>query len=114
MSHIILNQKEIALLKSAIRKGDDNPEFQKFLVLLDHQLKEWSGEIYISENTIQLIQHYGGQGGKLSWRGILHSIFGRTMGDHFGAPNDSCTKLTETGRTSPVSSDRNGKHHRVV
>jgi len=114
MPHIILNQKEIALLKSAVRKGDENPEFQKFLLKLDHHLKEWTGEMYLSDNTVELLQHYGCNSNKLSWKAALHSIFGRVMGDNFGSPTDSCTNLIATPKTEQTPVVEDGKNRRVV
>lgn len=113
MAHIVLNKKEIALLKSAVRKGDENPDFQKFLVSLDQALREWTGQIFISDNMQRLIQQYGG-GGKPSWKGTLYSIFGRTMGDQFGENAETCTNLVETSKTYREPIEESHRHRRVV
>ncbi|MGB8353582.1 MAG: hypothetical protein WCD79_06825 [Chthoniobacteraceae bacterium] len=113
MSYITLNKKEIALLKSAVRRGDQNPDFQNFLVTLDHQLKEWTGQIHVSENMREMIQYYANYQGKPSWRGILHSVFGRTMGENFGKTADPSTNLIITHATvREVEEDH--KNRRVV
>ncbi len=79
MSYVTLNKVEIAVLKNSARRGDPDPGFQDLLMALDAQLDENTGRLFVSEQTRELIQRYGG--GKLSWHGTLHAILGRTMGD---------------------------------
>jgi len=114
MSYITLNKKEIALLKGAVRRGDENPDFQNFLISLDHQLKEWTGQIHITENSRELIRHYASSPGKPSWRGILHSVFGRTMGENFGQAPDPSTNLIITHSTVRPPLEEDHKNRRVV
>ena len=79
MSYVTLNKVEIAVLKNTVRRGDPDLGFQELLVTLDRQLDENTGQLYVSEQTRELIVRYGG--GKLSWHGVLFAILGRTMGD---------------------------------
>ena len=64
MPHIILTEKETALLKSAIRRGYDDPGFQNLLNELDHQLKEWTGQMFVSDKSLESIQKYASAGEK--------------------------------------------------
>ncbi len=97
-----------------MRRGDENPDFQNFLLSLDHQLKDWNGQIHITENTRELIQHFAHQQGKPSWRGILHSVFGRTMGENFGQAPDPVTNLIITQKTVRPPVEEDSRNRRVV
>jgi len=95
MSTVLLNKREVALLKSAARKGDDNAHFQEILVRLDKLVNDRTGQIQIPPDLMELIHKYGADVGKLSWRGTLFSIFGRTMGGSFGQHPETCTELID-------------------
>lgn len=95
MSTVILNKREVALLKSAARKGDDNANFQDLLFRLDKLVNDRTGQIQIPPDLMELIHRYGADVGKLSWRGTLYSIFGRTMGNSFGQHPETCTELID-------------------
>lgn len=114
MPCITLNEREIALLKSAVRRGDDDPGFQKLLVTLDQHLKEWTGQIEISQNMLELIQYYGCGGGRLSWHGTLFSIFGRTMGKTLGQQSGRSGHLIDISKTPQQSPESDQKGHRVA
>ena len=79
MSYVTLNKVEIAVLKNSVRRGDADAGFQELLVALDRLLDNNTGQMFISEQTLDLIKQYGS--GKLSWHGTLFAIFGRTMGE---------------------------------
>ena len=96
---ITLNKREVALLKSAARRGDDNSHFQEFLVTLNESINDRTGQIQIDPHMLELIQKYGSDVGKLSWHGTLFSIFGRTMGDVFGRKTEQCTELIDIRKT---------------
>lgn len=79
MSYVTLNKVEIAVLKNSVRRGDSDPGFHELLVTLDRQLDENTGQLYVSEQTREMIVRYGS--GKLSWHGLLFAVLGRTLGD---------------------------------
>lgn len=114
MPCITLNQREIALLKSAIRRGDDDPGFQKLLVTLDQQLKDRSGQIDIPQGTLELIQYYGCGGGRLSWHATLFSILGRTMGETFSQQSGRHGHLIDIRKTPQQLPESDQKGHRVA
>ena len=100
MTHtIILNKREVALLKSAARRGDDNSNFQQLLANLDQLLNDRTGQIQLDARNLELIQRYGCDTGKLSWHGTLFSIFGRTMSNVFGHQEEHCTELIDISKT---------------
>ena len=98
MSMVLLNKREVALLKSAARKGDDNVHFQELLLKLDKLVNDRTGWIQIPPDLMILIHKYGADVGKLSWRGTLFSVFGRTMGNSFGQHPETCTELIDIDR----------------
>ena len=115
MSSIVLNKREVALLKSAARRGDDNTHFQELLVKLDSLVNDRTGHIQISPDIMVLIHRYGADVGKLSWRGTLFSIFGRTMGDSFGQHPETCTELIDIDKKpKAVPGDGSGRNWRAV
>ncbi len=107
MSTVSLNKREVALLKSAARRGDDNSNFQSLLQRLDKLVNDRTGQIEIPPDLMELIHRYGADVGKLSWRGTLFSIFGRTMGQSFGEHPDSCTKLIDIDKKPLPGPERN-------
>ena len=98
MSTVILNKREVALIKSAARKGDDNPNFQELLQKLDDLVNDRTGQIQLPPDVMEMIHRYGADIGKLSWRGTLFSIFGRTMGQAFGQHPETCTELIDINK----------------
>lgn len=114
MSYINLNKREIAQLESAVRKGDEDEDFQELLVTLDRLLNLETGEIFIPRHIADLIQRYGGSGGKPVWRAALHSIFGRTMGETFGRKAEKSDKLIELSDDEPPTADGGSRNRRVV
>ena len=105
-----LNDVEIAQLRNAARKGDPDVEFQKFLLVLNKLLDERSGKIYISQETLERIQKYGVES-KLSWRGLLHSIFGRVLGESLGKERDESGRMIHLGQEP---SRKTATRHRAV
>lgn len=93
MATIKLNIVEIAILKSAARKGDPDEGFAELLLTLVRLTDDATGEIFVSQNTLELIQRYGGGGGRLAWSGILFSIFGRSMGATLGRRKEESQNL---------------------
>jgi len=113
MPLITLNEREIAQLRSAIRRGDDNRHFQEFLNTLGDLLDDETGKMPVSITTFELIERYGSGVGKLSWHGILFSIFGRTVPSAFGVKTERCTELIDI--KSPFGlMGAGGKNYRVV
>lgn len=98
MSAVILNKREVALLKSAARRGDDNVHFQELLLKLDKLVNDRTGQIRLPPDVMELIHRYGADIGKPSWRGTLFSIFGRTMGSSFGQHPETCTELIDINK----------------
>ncbi|HWB60931.1 MAG TPA: hypothetical protein VG733_15655 [Chthoniobacteraceae bacterium] len=114
MSTVLLNKREVALLKSAARKGDDNANFQELLLKLDKLVNDRTGQIQIPPDLMLLIHKYGADVGKLSWRGTLFSIFGRTMGDSFGQHPDTCTELIDIDKKPTKTSGEEDRNWRSV
>jgi hypothetical protein len=104
MSNLTLNKVEIAMLKGAVRRGDSDQNFNELLMTLDGLLNEKSGQMYVSQNTLDLIQKFGLGPGTRTWRAILHGVFARSLGDQFGRVQDESGKLTE--REPPKRSSR--------
>jgi len=92
MPSITLNRKEVAVLKSAVRRGESDPRFQEFLNTLDDLLNDETGHIHISDSTLNVIRRYVCVVNRPSWQGILFSIFGRTLRQAFG-DSTLCTDL---------------------
>ena len=112
MPVITLNDREIAQLRSAIRRGDDNRHFQEFLNTMGELLDDDTGEMTISITTFELIERYGSGVGKLSWHGILFSIFGRTASTAFGR-SEKCTDLIDIDSGHSFTAT-GGRNYRVV
>ena len=112
MQSITLNKKEVARLKSAIRRGETNSQFQELLDTLDGLLNEETGQIHISDKTMASIERFGSVVNKPSWQGILYSVFGRTLREAF-SNSERCTELIDIGKgkISAVTPERN---YRVV
>lgn len=94
MPDLALSNHEIAVLKSALRKGDPDPGFQELLLTLDRLLNPATGRIYLSQNTLELIQRYGYGSGNMTWKGTLYAIFGRALGETLGRKRDQTGRLT--------------------
>ena len=107
MSTVTLNKREVALLKSAARRGDDNSNFQSLLARLDKLVNDRTGQIEIPPDLMELIHRYGADVGKMSWRGTLYSIFGRTLGHSFGEHPETCTELIDINKTPKPGPERN-------
>jgi hypothetical protein len=115
MSLLTLNKREVALIKSAARRGDDDQKFQQLLAKLDKLVNDRTGQIQIPPDVMELIQHYGADDGKLSWHGTLFSIFGRTLGNTFGRNSETCTELIDIKKeAAPVSKDTPDRNWRAV
>lgn len=115
MSYITLNQKEIATLKSVVRRGDENQGYQELLSMLDRLLNERTGEIYISTSTLAMIQRYGsGETSRPNWRGTIFAIFGRTMGDDLGGDLDKNGHLIKVETPEPPKETASKIYRRVV
>ncbi len=111
MSLLTLNKREVALIKSAARRGDDDIKFQQLLVKLDKLVNVRTGQMQIPPDVMELIQHYGADEGKLSWHGTLFSIFGRTLGDTFGRNSETCTELIDIKKEARPVSDNSGERN---
>lgn len=115
MTHITLNKREVALLQSAARKGDDNIHFQELLNKLNRLVNDRTGQIQIPPEVMDMIRRYGSDIGKLSWHGTLYSIFGRTMGGTFGSHPEKCTELIDINKTpKPVTEDATDRNWRTL
>jgi hypothetical protein len=115
MSSIVLNKREVALLKSAARRGDDNAHFQELLMRLDKLVNDRTGHIQIPPDLMELIHRYGADIGKMSWRGTLYTIFGRTMGNSFGQHPETCTELIDIDKKpKPVTGAEPERNWRAV
>lgn len=98
MATVKLNDVELAILKSAARKGDADQGFTELLLTLVRLTNDATGEIFVSQNTLELIQRYGGGGGRLGWSGTLFSVFGRSMGATLGRKKEESHNLTRDVR----------------
>jgi hypothetical protein len=115
MSLLTLNKREVALIKSAARRGDDDSQFQELLAKLDKLVNDRTGQIQIPPDVMELVQHFGADPGKLSWHGTLYSIFGRTLGATFGRNSETCTELIDIKKeATPVSDDSRDRNWRAV
>jgi hypothetical protein len=108
MRIITLNTKEVARLKSAIRRGETNTQFQEFLDTLNSLVDQKTGRMPVSDGTFAAIEHFGSVVNKPSWQGLLFSIFGRTLSEAF-ANTERCTELIDIGKgvITPPAPDRN-------
>jgi len=114
MRSISLNTKEVARLKSAIRRGEYNCQFHDFLDTLDTLLNEQTGRIDISENTFHSLQRFASVVARPNWQAILYSIFGRTLRTAFGNI-ERCTELIEIGGgVPPAVIAENNRNVRVL
>jgi hypothetical protein len=113
MSYIKLNIRELAQLESAVRKGDEDEGFQELLLTLERLTDSDSGEIFIPRHIADLIQRYGGSGGKPIWRATLHAIFGRSMGETFGRKPEKSDRLIEL-QDDDAARNSNPRNRRVV
>ena len=106
MANVTLSKTEMAILRNAARKGDTDMGYQELLMTLNGLLEESTGNLYISQTTLDLIQRYGAGGcSKLSWQGTLHSIFKRSFGESLGRKRDDSGRLIQTEPESPDASE---------
>jgi hypothetical protein len=116
MSYINLNKREVALLESAVRRGDEDEGFEELLITLVRLTNIDSGEIFIPKPMLSLIQRYGGSSSKPVWRATLHSIFGRSMGESFGRKAEKSDRLIELQDEAAAEAARQNaaRNRRVV
>lgn len=95
MPHLTLTPQEVAMLKSAARKGDPDAGFQELLTTLEALVDGSSGRMFVSQNTLELVQRYGAGSGSLTWQAILFRVFARTLGDSLGRKRDETGRLTK-------------------
>jgi hypothetical protein len=106
MPKIALTKEEIALLKGAARRGDVDSGFQELLQTLCNLLDSETGEIFISQHTMAIVQLYGTGSGHPTWRGLLRCIFQRTLGDDLGRRRESSGRLIQKAKAADKQTDR--------
>ena len=82
---------------------------------LDKLVNDRTGHMQIPPDLMELIHRYGADIGKLSWRGTLYTIFGRTMGNSFGQHPETCTELIDIDKKpKPVTGDEPQRNWRAL
>jgi len=88
MANLILNEVEVAILRSEARRGDQDEGYSDFLQTLDSLCDSQNFGMHISKNTLTQIQEYGLDRKNPRWQAILMSIFRRTLGEQLGRERD--------------------------
>lgn len=100
MANLNLNPVEVAILRSATRRGEPDADFSDLLHTLNSLCDRQTGGMYIARNILEDIQKFGLDRKNPRWQATLVSIFRRTLGEHLGREQDDPGQLLEHERSS--------------
>lgn len=98
MANLILNEVEVAILRSEARRGDPDEAYSDLLQTLDSLCDHRNYGMHISKTTLAQIQEFGLDRKNPRWQAILMSIFRRTLGERLGRERDESGSLIEPQR----------------
>lgn len=105
MANLNLNPVEVAILRSASRRGDPDDNYSDFLLTLNGLCDGKTGGMYVAKNTLEDIQSYGLDRKNPRWQATLFSIFRRTLGEKLGRDQDLSGPLLEREKSQSVDGE---------
>ncbi len=95
MANLNLTPVEVAILRSASRRGDPDMEYSDLLQTLNGLCDSHTGGMFVAKKTLEEIQNFGLDRKNPRWQATLFSIFRRTLGDRLGRDQAASGPLLE-------------------